>query len=143
MTRFLAALADDRGDDRLGPRLARFRVGRQDLVPGPHLLDLLVRDNATGRLVTHHGVPNADTGGIDPWSLANGSTSIHSATAWQNTNRPLLAMPGDADNDGTTDLWATTTVDTGTLLHYPTRNGTHGSPVLVGTGGWKGIKALA
>ncbi|MEU1825417.1 FG-GAP-like repeat-containing protein [Streptomyces abikoensis] len=104
--------------------------------------DLLVRDNATGQLVTHHGAPAAGTGGIDPVSLVVGATSVYGAAAWQTSNRPLLAMPGDANADGTTDLWATTTEGSGTLLFYPTKNGAHSSPVLVGTAGWKGIKAI-
>ncbi|MFH8982956.1 hypothetical protein [Streptomyces varsoviensis] len=51
-------------------------------------------------------------------------------------------MPGDANNDGTADLWATTAEGTGTLLFHTTKNGTHSAPVLVGTGGWTGIKAI-
>ncbi|MEV0280371.1 FG-GAP-like repeat-containing protein [Streptomyces sp. NPDC050610] len=111
-------------------------------ITGDGAPDLLVRDNATGQLITHHGALDPETGGIMPASLVNGSTSVYGTAGWQASNRPLLAMPGDASNDGTADLWATTAEGTGTLLFHTTKNGTHGTPVLVGTGGWTGIKAI-
>ncbi|MEV6672744.1 VCBS repeat-containing protein [Streptomyces sp. NPDC051162] len=117
-------------------------VAPGDLTGDGHA-DLLVRDNAAGQLLVHHGKPDADTGGIEPASLATGTTSVYGARSWHGGNRPLLAMPGDANGDGVPDLWATTVEGTGTLLYYPTRNRQDGDPVLVGTGGWKGIKAIA
>ncbi|MGK5731849.1 DNRLRE domain-containing protein [Streptomyces sp. URMC 124] len=108
---------------------------------GDGLPDLVTRDNATGQLVAHHGAPGED-GGIDPASLVSGTTTVYGARAWNSTNRPLLAMPGDANGDGVPDLWATTAEGTGTLLFYPTENGRDGKPVTVGSGGWQAIKAI-
>ncbi|MEU2790946.1 VCBS repeat-containing protein [Streptomyces sp. NPDC007100] len=122
--------------------LAESGWGRRDLVAPGDLTgdgrpDLLVRDDTTGQVLLHHGAADAATGGTDPVSLVNGTTSVYGSGGWWRAKRPLLAAPGDANGDKLTDLWATTDEDTGTLLYYPAKGTVHDTPVLVGTGGWR------
>ncbi|GCD41950.1 hypothetical protein GKJPGBOP_01608 [Streptomyces paromomycinus] len=116
--------------------------GRRDLVAPGDLTgdgrpDLLVRDDTTGQILLHHGAADAATGGTDPVSLVNGTTTVYGSSGWWRAKRPLLATPGDANGDKLTDLWATTDENTGTLLYHPAKGTMHGTPVLVGNGGWR------
>lgn len=107
--------------------------------------DLLVRDDTDGKLYLYRGEADEDTGGTLPASLVTGTPGVYGNRSWQTGNRPLIIAPGDADGDGTTDVWATTADgQNGDLLFYPTRPGsfTDGDPVKVGWG-YASLSAIA
>jgi hypothetical protein len=120
-------------------------------VDGDGFTDLIARNRGTGEVWLYHGRSAGDAdadgvpdGGTDPASLGSAANRTAYATGWTPTARPLLTASGDSDGDGVPDLWTTTANATAGLEFVPGRkSGLHGPPVVVGGGGWQGIKAIS
>jgi endonuclease/exonuclease/phosphatase family metal-dependent hydrolase len=97
--------------------------------------DLLVRDTSTGVLYLYRGRPDGTFG----------NRTVFGTRGWTLGNRPLIAA-GDANGDGTVDLWATT--GDGTLQFYSGGTDGSGNPsdgprTQVGNSGWDEISRIA
>ncbi|MFI6475978.1 hypothetical protein ACIBL5_37805 [Streptomyces sp. NPDC050516] len=101
-------------------------------------MDLLARHKTGGALKLYKGTSPAGEG------LGDGDTATQIGTNWTAAHIPLLASGGDADNDNLPDLWATTTDNSAGLRFYPRITPTtHGTPIIVGTGGWNQFQAIS
>ncbi|SMF85534.1 FG-GAP-like repeat-containing protein [Streptomyces sp. Amel2xC10] len=107
-------------------------------VDGNGHVDLLARSKSSGHLHLYPGSGPAGEG-----LGADDTVRILAQTGWDTTTRPLFTSGGDADGDGTADLWATSH-DTGKELYfYPAVTATDiGSPTAVGTSGWLNFQQL-
>ncbi|GAA5178868.1 hypothetical protein GCM10023322_07050 [Rugosimonospora acidiphila] len=97
--------------------------------------DLLVRDTGSGILYLYRGQPDGTFG----------NRTVFGTRGWTLGNRPLLAA-GDADGNGTTDLWAT--AGDATLQFYAGGTNSSGNPAdgprtQVGDSGWDAITRIA
>ncbi|WP_169734162.1 FG-GAP-like repeat-containing protein [Hamadaea tsunoensis] len=97
--------------------------------------DLLARDTASGVLYLYRGQAGATFG----------ARTVYGTRGWTLANRPLIAA-GDADGNGTADLWAT--AGDGTLQFYAGGTGAAGDPAdgprtQVGDSGWNAITRIS
>ncbi|GIH15176.1 FG-GAP-like repeat-containing protein [Rugosimonospora africana] len=97
--------------------------------------DLLVRDTGSGILYLYRGQPDGTFG----------NRTVFGTRGWTLDNRPLLAA-GDADGNGTADLWAT--AGDATLQFYAGGTDSSGNPAdgprtQVGDSGWDAITRIA
>ncbi|MER5484536.1 FG-GAP-like repeat-containing protein [Streptomyces sp. NPDC002812] len=100
-------------------------------------VDLLARDADDAQLWLYRGRGDGTFGERTEYGRGYGTA-----------NRPLLAGAGDADGNGTADLWATTNEGTGSLMFYAGGTNGAGDPVdgprtTVGAGGWKAIRSIS
>lgn len=103
--------------------------------PGDHdgdgYADLIARNTTNGELRLYSGGKDGDT-------LGSGSHHTVIGSSWTPANRPLLTAVPDANNDGTPDMWATSS--DGKLYFY---RGSVGAGTVVGSGGWTSFQDLA
>lgn len=116
-------------------------------ITGDGIADLLARTEETGRgLLLRHGKAAA-AGGVDLNSLATAAASgtgreeVYGTTGWNRAAVPLIKGTPDATKDGIPDIWAVSAAD-GYLRFYPGGRTAHGTPTVVGTGGWHLLRTL-
>nr|WP_306316679.1 MULTISPECIES: FG-GAP-like repeat-containing protein [unclassified Streptomyces] len=81
---------------------------------GDERVDLVARDRTSGDLYQFTGTSDDGDG------LADQSAKVKTGWGFTKTNAPLLTSPGDADNDGSPDLWST--FSTGHIWYFPRLN---------------------
>ncbi|MFJ5104653.1 FG-GAP repeat domain-containing protein [Streptomyces sp. NPDC088554] len=114
---------------------------------GDGLTDLLARDTSNGQVWLYRGkaldMDLESEPGTDPASLGDAANRVQFATGWTVAARPLITAPGDVNGDGVPDLWSTTASATAGLEFLPGRGRGVGAAVVVGTGGWQAVRAIA
>ncbi|GHA88334.1 hypothetical protein GCM10010305_34940 [Streptomyces termitum] len=116
-------------------------------ITGDGVADLLARTEETGRgLVLRHGKAAAG-GGVDLNSLATAAASgtgreeVYGTGGWNRASMAMVMGAPDANGDSIPDLWAVSATD-GYIRFYPGGRTSHGTPTVVGTGGWNLLLAL-
>ncbi|MFJ2114066.1 FG-GAP repeat domain-containing protein [Streptomyces sp. NPDC087850] len=114
---------------------------------GDGLTDLLARDTSNGQVWLYRAkaldMDLESEPGTDPASLGDAANRVQFATGWTVAARPLITAPGDVNGDGVPDLWSTTASATAGLEFLPGRGRGVGAAVVVGTGGWQAVRAIA
>lgn len=115
-------------------------------ITGDGVADLLFRTEEDGRgLLLRHGKAAAG-GGVDLASLAaaassgTGKDEVYGTGGWDRAGMPKIVGIPDSNGDKIPDLWAVSS--NGNISFYPGTATGHGSPTVVGAGGWDNLLAL-